>query len=712
MLGDLLKERGIITQDQLDMALKHQARTGEFLGKALLNMGLVSGMELVKALALQERLTLISVDSFEVEAKAIKLIPEEEAVDRLLLPLAKIKETLFVAAPVSVEEKKIKELGEKLKAVIEPIFIVRPTPEFVEIIQNAYHRVREIELTAKRIGSFLKTENLITEPQLQEALATQKETHDKIGHILIEKGYITEAQFYEALSKNLKIPFLSLTEALKALDPEVAGLCSPIFASHYHAVPLNWNASRANVLLSDPHDEYVLDSIKKLLDRSEIDVSLATESTISVIINSIFRGKVDFPPLSVEDITEVERLELLQGYRDPEIPKILNFLLYKAISERASDIHIERYEDRVELRFRIDGVLNPVQFPLVNINNILRVISKLKIDAKLDIAERRKPQDGSFRKRFGKEKLVDFRLAVHPTIFGESAVIRILDQTAKIPSLESLGFSEVLLKRYLRIIRNPQGLILFTGPTGSGKSTTLYATMNILKNENNKIVTAEDPIEYYVDGTQQCQVYDMIGNTFANYLRSFLRADPDIILLGEIRDFDTAEMTVRAALTGHLVFSTIHVNDAVSVIRRLEDLRIDPHLIGQSLLASISQRLVRRICDQCCKEYTPPLELLEEFYPKGVPAGIKFFKGEGCPQCHLTGYKGRIGLFEFWVPDEETKELIGKEKSLNVIKSAAIQKGMKPLLRDGLEKVAQGVTTLEELRTAVSLEEIHGISVS
>ncbi len=345
--------------------------------------------------------------------------------------------------------------------------------------------------------------------------------------------------------------------------------------------------------------------------------------------------------------------------------------------------------------------------PPINKENIANVISVLKVDSGLDIAERRRSQDGVFKKRIGKDRFIDFRINLHATPFGEDAVIRILDRDKNLLPLEKLGFSNSTLDTYLRLIENPQGLILFTGPTGSGKTTTLYSTLTYLNKGNKKIVTAEDPIEYVLPGISQYQVNEAIGNTFDDYARRFLRKDPDIILIGEIRDNKTAKACVDAAMTGHLVFSTLHTNDAVGVVRRLQNLDIAGEMISDSLLLVVSQRLARRNCPQCSEPYQPDPRQLETFFPRGVPSDVQFVRGLGCDACRLKGYRGRVALYEFWEVGSETRRIIARRGREEEIREMGLQEGFRVLLADALSKVLSQMTTIEELSRVVSIDQLQ-----
>jgi type IV pilus assembly protein PilB len=398
--------------------------------------------------------------------------------------------------------------------------------------------------------------------------------------------------------------------------------------------------------------------------------------------------------------------DLLPTEEIPEVKRMVNHMLYSAVTEGASDIHLENHEKEAKVRFRLDGILEDRVTP-INKHNIANVISILKVDAGLDIAERRRSQDGVFKKRIGKDYIIDFRINVHATPFGEDAVIRILDRRKNLMPLDKLGFDQSTLRNYHRLIQNPQGLILFTGPTGSGKTTTLYSTLMYLNQGNKKIVTAEDPIEYTLQGISQYQVNEAIGNTFDDYARRFLRKDPDIILIGEIRDSNTSKSCVDAAMTGHLVFSTLHTNDCIGVVPRLRNLGTPAASISDSILLVVTQRLARRICVQCKEEYKPEPSLYQPYFPNGLPSGMVFTRGVGCEACRYLGYRGRVGLYEFWEVQTETRRAINRGVTEEELRDSAIENGMRPLLEDGLLKVKNGITNLEELARVISIEQIR-----
>lgn len=398
---------------------------------------------------------------------------------------------------------------------------------------------------------------------------------------------------------------------------------------------------------------------------------------------------------SEEETYEEEKLfeDLLSGSDTPVI-QTLNSIFLKAVRASASDIHFEPFSDKVLVRFRLDGVLQEIS--TIPKSMYPQLVSRVKIISKLNVAEKRLPQDGRIKVRIG-EKQLDMRVSTLPTVFGERIVIRLLDKSNKVLTLEELGFSKEDLELYKSIIYKPYGLILITGPTGSGKSTTLYASLLELKSPRKNIITIEDPVEYQIDGISQIQVNPKINLTFANGLRSILRQDPDIIMVGEIRDVETAEIAIHSSLTGHLVLSTLHTNDAPSAVARLVDMGVEPFLVASALEGVIAQRLVRRICENCKEEYTPKPWEIDEFKFLGLNPPEKLYRGKGCEVCLNTGYKGRIAIYEIMKVDEDLKTIISKTPETTVIKEKALEKGMKRLVIDGMQKAIQGITTLEEV---------------
>jgi len=548
------------------------------------------------------------------------------------------------------------------------------------------------------IGEMLVKGGVITPSQLEEGLKAQKKTGDFICTTLVKLGFASEEEVFNVLSRQLNIPYVRLKN--KRIKPEVIKLVPAKFASYYKILPLEIKNNKLIIATSNPLDVRTLDDIGLILGK-EIEPVLSSEREIIEAINKNYGVGADTlekiiisSPSIVklrEKMEEVEDLEALSG--ETSIIKFVDELILEALEERATDIHLEIYKNEFRVRFRIDGVLYPINVPKMIKYLYPAVVSRIKIMAGLDIAEHRLPQEGRIKIRKKDEEL-DLRVSVLPTIFGEAIQIRILSSKFFL-ELEKLGLSLQDLKLIEKEIKKSHGIIFVTGPTGAGKTTTLYAILSKINSTNIKIITIEDPVEYQLDGIIQLQILPKIGFSFASGLRHILRHDPDVIMVGEVRDLETADIAIRSALTGHLVFSTLHTNDAPSAITRLLDIGIEPYLIASSLECVIAQRLVRKVCPFCKKKITLPKEVFS--YLKIEEEKGDFFKGEGCENCHFTGYQGRTGIYEIMLVNEPIRRLILKKASSEEIKKEAITSGMHTLFQDGIRKVFKGITTLEEV---------------
>jgi len=563
-----------------------------------------------------------------------------------------------------------------------------------------------MKITKLKLGEMLKEAGLVTSEQVEKALREQKIKKKHIGDILVELGYVTEKDIAEVLAAQLEIPFVSGEKDM--LRPKVGQrldvLISPEVARRYSIIPLSFENNILSLAMADPSDVMILDNVKKIAN-CEINPVIAVKSDIKKAQDE-FYGEQNLFKEAVEQSYRLEGVQDLAAAAKENAPldeaavmaesapvvKLVDLLLIEAIKARASDIHIEPFERKLNIRYRIDGKLYEITPPSEYL--IAPLLSRIKIMSKMDIAEKRLPQDGAFSLKTG-DKVVDFRVSTMPTIFGEKIVIRLLDKTSIILRLEDMGLSGEMLANYKETITKPYGLIFITGPTGSGKSTTLYATLRVIATPEKNVITIEDPVEYQFDGINQVQVKPNIGLTFASGVRTSLRQDPDIILVGEVRDFETAQNCVRAALTGHLVLSTLHTNDAPSAVVRLKDLGIEPFLIGSSLLLVEAQRLVRRLCPKCKEPYKPYSEEIEKF--KLAPT---IYRARGCDECRRSGYRGRIGIYEVMMVTEPIRELIYKSANTTDLRKLALAEGMTPLLLDGITKVNAGVTSLEEVLAA------------
>ena len=553
----------------------------------------------------------------------------------------------------------------------------------------------------KQLGEVLLEEGLVTYEQLEEASSEQTRTGKGLGRVLIDLGFVVEQDLVSALAKQIGLPFIDLSEY--PVDPAAASLISDGLAKRYSALPIGYEDSKLVVAMSDPANVFALDDIRTITGL-DIKPVVSTRSDITNAIQRFHRleeSASDIVGAAAEEIDESEDLaKTKELVEDAPIVKLVNLLITQAVNERASDIHIEPHERDVRIRYRIDGVLHEVMRSPKSIQS--GVISRLKIMADINIAERRIPQDGRVGLVVG-GRAIDLRVATLPTVFGEKIVIRILDKSSVLLNLQDLGFSEHNFTRYESSFRKPYGMILVTGPTGSGKSTTLYATLNIINTPERNIITVEDPVEYRLPGVNQVQINPKAGLTFASALRSILRSDPDVVLIGEIRDRETAQIAVEAALTGHLVLSTLHTNDAPSAISRLLEMGIEPFLVSSATDGILAQRLLRVLCDRCKELYAPTEEALIEARIPLNPDGTvpKLYRAVGCSNCAKTGYRGRTGAHEVMLKTEEIERLTSERRSAEEIAHVARDQGMRELRDDGVEKVLTGITSIEEIMRVI-----------
>ena len=564
-----------------------------------------------------------------------------------------------------------------------------------------------------RLGDFLLKEGIITAGQLEQAVTAQRQEGGRLGEVLIKLGIVKEEQVLTALCKQLNMPYFSLgTGMLKpAADQGLENLIPHAFALKNVVLPLSRILRSLTVALSDPLDILLIDSLRKLTG-GEINPVVATPSDIlkaieefygkSSMLKDVVDSSYDMDSSIVqksEDLGQELSLDkLIARSEEAPVVKLVDLIIRQAIGERASDIHIEPFKNRISLRYRIDGKLYEIPPPARHLH--LALVSRVKVLAKLDISEKRLPQDGAILVRID-ERPIDLRVSIIPTIYGEKAVIRILDRGGVVLNLDYLGFDSRQLEHVRKAIFSPYGLVLITGPTGSGKSTSLYAILNEIKSPAKNVVSIEDPVEYKMDEINQVQVKPEIGLTFAAALRSFLRQDPDIMLVGEIRDLETAEICIRSALTGHLVLSTLHTNDAPSAVSRLMDIGIEPYMLAPSLRVIIAQRLVRKLCPDCKVAYEPTSAQL-----KG--AAIKaelIYRPKGCTKCFNAGYKGRICIVEVLPVTLEIQDLINQRATFQKIREIARAAGMQTLYESGVKKVESGVTSLEEILATTLGEE-------
>jgi type IV pilus assembly protein PilB len=571
---------------------------------------------------------------------------------------------------------------------------------------------------SQRLGDLLVKEKVITAEQLEQATKLQKETHVRLASALVKLGFLSDEDVTNFLSRQYGVPAINLSYF--EIDPAVIKLIPYETAKRYQILPLSRVGASLTIAMVDPTNVFAMDDIK-FMTGFNIEPVVASESSIVEGIDkaygtskeeeleSVMQSMTDFGEAGDIEVQseeqEIELKELEKAADEAPIVKLVNLVLTDAVKRGASDIHMEPYEKEFRVRFRIDGVLQSIMTPPLKLKDA--ITSRLKIMAKLDISEKRLPQDGRIMLKMqigGKKKQLDFRVSTLPTLWGEKIVLRLLDKENLRLDMTKLGFEQESLTKFQKAILKPYGMVLVTGPTGSGKTNTLYSSISQLNQPDTNIMTAEDPVEFQLGGVNQVQMKEQIGLNFATALRAFLRQDPNIILVGEIRDFETAEIAIKAALTGHLVLSTLHTNGAPETITRLMNMGIEPFLVATSVHLICAQRLVRRICKDCAQQVEmPPQALIDEGYTPEEAKTVKIMKGKGCATCNKTGYKGRTGLYEVMEVDDEIKELVLVGASALELKKKAIERGMITLRRSGLIKVAQGWTTLEE----VARETIH-----
>jgi len=573
------------------------------------------------------------------------------------------------------------------------------------------------------IGQILQDKYSLTQEHLEEALRIQKEKGGRLGEILIRLRYLKVEDLLEALGVQLEIPYVPRLDQAQ-IDRDLIRFIPIGFAKRHELVPLKSSSEKALVAISNPLNLFALDDLRVIL-RRDLSVTIAPPGEILNCIHLIYERSSDsaeqvIETLNVDNLDELasglnEPVDLLEAADEAPIIRLVNSMMFEAVKRQASDIHLEPYERELAVRYRIDGIL----YNILTTPKRLQpsITSRIKIMAGLNIAEKRLPQDGRIGIRIAGQD-VDIRVSAIPTAHGERLVLRLLDKTHHLLSVQDLGLEENKLKQVGQLIRMSHGILLVTGPTGSGKTTTLYAALNEINSPDKNIITIEDPIEYQLKGIGQMQVNPKIDLTFANGLRSILRQDPDVIMVGEIRDVETAEIAIHASLTGHLVFSTLHTNDSAGAITRLLDMGIEPFLVSSSVVAIIAQRLIRKVCPACRVGYPPLPEELEKL---GLESGLSasgggkdghgkiFYRGKGCTNCMNTGYRGRTGIYEILVLDDEIRNLILSKTDANTIRNRAVEKGMVTLKMDGSVKVVKGVTTTEEV-LRVTQDEIMDVN--
>lgn len=561
----------------------------------------------------------------------------------------------------------------------------------------------------EELGEILIKKEYITRKQLERALKKAEEENKELDKTIVELGYISEKEIYQILAEELGFEFVDLSEV--ELKSELAQFLPDNLAKRYNAVPIKLEGDKLVVALLDPLDTNAVDDIM-LMTGLQVETVMATESDIKRAINRVYGtaeiaeaddisssiAEINLNELSGLELGELEEEDisvdkLKEMVDEAPIVKLVNQIIFHAISDKASDIHIEPWPKEVVVRYRMDGILQEIM--RIPKHLLAPMVSRIKIMSALDIAERRKPQDGKIHLKYeGRD--FDLRVSTIPTVNGEKVVMRILDKSSVMLGLDRLGFMPDIREKLEWLIAKPYGMILVTGPTGSGKSTTLYACLNKLNQGTVNISTVEDPVEYQIQGINQVQVNPKAGVTFASALRAFLRQDPDIIMVGEIRDHETAQIAVEAALTGHLVLSTLHTNDAPSAATRLIEMGIEPFLVASAVVGVLAQRLARTICSVCKEPYVPPREALKDIGLAYTEEEIVFYKGRGCEVCKGTGYKGRTGIHELLIISDAAREVILRRGSANEIKRAVLEEGFKTLQDDAIRKVLEGIISVEE----------------
>jgi type IV pilus assembly protein PilB len=557
---------------------------------------------------------------------------------------------------------------------------------------------------AARLAELLLRANLITENQLEQAMAQQKVDGGRIGTILTKFGWVKDEDVSRCLGQQYGIPYIDLDS--HPIPPEVIRLIPPGIVQKHLVIPVAKAGTTLTMAMADPTNVFAVDDIK-FMTGLKVELMVATESAVRRAIDRFYDSSETLQNVmaSIEDAgmevmedqedSNLNLSNLRQAVEEAPVVKLVNLILAEAIKKGASDIHAEPYEKTFRVRFRIDGVLYEVMTPPLSLKNA--IISRLKIMADLDISERRLPQDGRMKVKY-KGREVDFRVSTLPTLFGEKVVMRLLDKSNLQLDMSQLGFAPQALADFEAAIRAPYGMILVTGPTGSGKTTTLYSALDRLNQSETNIITAEDPVEFNIKGINQVQIRESIGLSFAAALRSFLRQDPDVIMVGEIRDYETAEIAVKAALTGHLVLSTLHTNDAPSAVTRMLNMGIEPFLVASSVILILAQRLLRRICVHCKGPVVvPPNALVDVGLTPEEATSITCYKGSGCEACSGTGYKGRIAIYEVMTLSPELRDMVLSGASALETKRGAIQQGMRTLRMSGLEKLKEGMTTIAEV---------------
>jgi type IV pilus assembly protein PilB len=768
-IGEILLSEGTITREQLELALTMKRNDPRKLGEILLSLGYVTAGDLARALARQLKLEYVVISELsadEVEEEALTLLDEATLRKYMVLPLRFQDGRLVVAMSNPNDMYALEDLRmltrhpirpvvvteEDLEGALDHLFGGEYTPDGDDVTvpgdgaaanevpdmgdggdvlaeEPAAHaggepsveagngsstavkaevlRQSKTGATGGRIGDILISEGKVTSEQIEEALAIQRKDRREIGQILLSLGYVSKSDLARALARRLRLEYTELTE--NDVDRAATSLVDQKVVRRHGVLPLRVEDGRLVVAMSDPTNFYALEDLR-MISGLPVTPVVVVDDEIRRVQNQVFAISEDVTEILEEAagrsvLEEVGEIELGDASADhAPIVRLVSSILQQAVADAASDIHVEPRAQELAVRMRVDGVLREVMSVPPTLQN--GVIARLKILANLNIAERRVPQDGRFSVRLAGQR-VDLRAASLPTVYGEKVVLRLLDTSNLEVDLKGLGFAPDILERYEQVFHRPYGTILVTGPTGSGKSTTLYATLKELNSPEKNIITVEDPVEYRMGGINQVQVNPKAGLTFASRLRSILRSDPDLVKIGEIRDHETAKISVEAALTGHLVLATLHTNDAPSAVTRLNEMGVEPYLTSSAVDCVIAQRLARRLCERCKRPVEVESETLSNLgfpFERLAPqdGGFHFHEAAGCDRCARTGYRGRIGIYEMMVLTDEIREAVIKRGSADEVRHIAEEQGMVPLRDDGLSKAARGITTIEEvLRTVV-----------
>ncbi len=716
-LGKLAVSEGLIDESALKQAVEEQQRTGGLLGRIMVRQGLVSEEQLAQLLAKQ------------VGLPYVESLSDAKISDRLANHLLRLDAVQFGAVPYKEES------GQLLVAISDP----RTIPDLEAIIQRPVQFVcsPEREINARieqmyagdkgRLGETLLQNRKLKREQLRRALAEQSKLGKvkPLGEILVDLGYVTQSDVDDALNRQrsgggrledtlvqsgkispemlarslaMQLGYEFVEDANAKVDPYAVSLVPEATVRRYTAMPIRLEGNTLVVAMKDPRHVFALDDIK-LITGKEIQPAVATEETLSGLINRFYRGGEDMDELAKAVLEEVGSKQVEEvdtsAIDDNALVKVVNNIIREAVLNDISDIHLEPRPDKVVIRVRKDGSLR--EYMTMPKAAAGALAARVKIMGGLNIAERRVPQDGRVRFK-DKAAEVDLRLSTLPTVYGEKCVMRLLKKATSIPEIEQLGFASYNFQKFEDIIQKPYGMFLITGPTGSGKSFTTFSILKRIAVPEVNVTTIEDPVEYEIPGINQTQVNLKAGLDFARALRAFLRQDPDIIMVGEIRDIETAKIAVEAALTGHLLIATLHTNDAPSAVTRLSEMGIEPFNISASLLGVLAQRLVRKVCSNCKVEYTPEPEVLRRLgLSEDEIKGKTLFRGVGCEKCGGSGYNGRYAIHELFVVDDEIESAIVKDKSAGELRDLAVSRGMKTLRHDGIHKAFQGITTLEEV---------------